>query len=154
MSMANHAVAANPTARAGREAGRGTARLHLHLDGVALLAGAVLAYALAGGSWWLFLALLLAPDLFMLGYLGGPRVGAAVYNAGHSLLWPAVLIGTAVLSGGAEAIEPAAGAARAGGPSVLLSVGIIWAAHIGMDRAFGFGYKYPTAFSDTDIGRA
>lgn len=121
---------------------RGTARAHLHLDGLALLALALVVYAVAGGSWWFFLVLLLAPDLFMLGYLAGPRVGSIVYNAGHSLLWPVALVSAGLLGATAPA------------ESVVLQIGIIWAAHIGMDRLFGFGYKYPTRFNDTDIGRA
>jgi hypothetical protein len=121
---------------------RGTARAHLHLDGLALLALAVVAYGVAGGPWWLFFALLLAPDLFMLGYLAGPRIGSIVYNAGHGLIWPVALVSAGLLGANAPA------------DSVALHIGIIWAAHIGMDRAFGFGYKYPTRFGDTDIGRA
>jgi hypothetical protein len=120
----------------------GTARAHLHLDGLALLALAIVVYAVAEGPWWLFLALLLAPDLFMLSYLAGPRIGSIVYNAGHALLWPVVLVSAGLLGTSASA------------DSVVLQIGIIWAAHIGMDRAFGFGYKYPTRFNDTDIGRA
>lgn len=37
---------------------------------------------------------------------------------------------------------------------LALRLGLLRAAHIGMDRALGFGYKYPIAFDDTDIGRA
>ncbi len=33
----------------------------------------------------LFVVLILAPDLSMLGYLAGSRVGAAVYNVVHTL---------------------------------------------------------------------
>ncbi|RKQ33951.1 DUF4260 family protein [Oceanobacillus halophilus] len=35
----------------------------------------------------------------------------------------------------------------------LIIVGLIWTAHIGMDRMIGFGLKYPTAFKDTHIQR-
>lgn len=119
-------------------------RVHLHLNGVALLLISLIAYGLSGGSWWLFFGLLLAPDLFMVGYVSGPRTGAAVYNFGHSLVWPAGLIGAGLIA-----------AAATGNPSPLpVQLGLIWAAHIGMDRAVGFGYKYPTHFKDTDIARA
>ena len=33
-----------------------------------------------------------------------------------------------------------------------LSIALIWAAHIGIDRALGFGLKYPDAFSSTHLG--
>ena len=30
---------------------------------------------------------------------------------------------------------------------------LIWAAHIGFDRALGYGLKYPTSFGETHLGR-
>jgi hypothetical protein len=39
-----------------------------------------------------FFALLLAPDLSMIDYVLGPRVGAATYNAGHLYAWPVGLL--------------------------------------------------------------
>jgi hypothetical protein len=111
----------------------GTTRIHLHLQGAALLAIGVTAYALLGLRWWLFAVLILAPDLSMLGYLMNPRVGAIIYNVGHSLLWPAALIIAGLLAGS----------------SGLLTVGIIWVCHIGMDHLFGYGYKYPDRFRHT-----
>lgn len=126
----------------------GTARFHLHLDGAALFFGALIAYAATGGSWWLFAGLLLAPDVSMLGYLVDARFGALVYNIGHSLVWPLALIGLGLVASAPGAVLTAAG------PLLVLRIGVIWAAHLGMDRAFGFGYKYPTRFNDTDIGRA
>ena len=32
--------------------------------------------------------------------------------------------------------------------------GLIWIAHIGFDRALGYGLKYPTGFGDTHLGRS
>jgi hypothetical protein len=63
----------------------------LRAEGVALLALSVLLYWINGGSWLLFGVLLLAPDLSMLGYIAGPRVGAAIYNAFHTYAVPAAL---------------------------------------------------------------
>ena len=63
----------------------------LRAEGVAMLAASVALYWLYGGSWWLFALLLLAPDASMLGYLAGPKVGAAVYNTFHSYPLPATL---------------------------------------------------------------
>jgi len=67
----------------------GTPRLLLRLEGAALLTLGAWAYghfALAG--WGFFAALFLVPDAAFLGYLAGPRLGAAAYNATHSLLGP------------------------------------------------------------------
>lgn len=107
--------------------------LHLHIQGAVILAIGLIAYAALGLKWWLFAVLILAPDLSMLGYLANPRVGAKLYNIGHSLLWSAVFIA----------------AARLLGSPTLLSIGIIWGCHIGMDHLFGYGYKYPDRFQHT-----
>lgn len=109
----------------------------LRLEGLALLAAAVTLYAVLGGSWWLFLLLLFAPDLFMLGYLRGPKVGAAVYNVGHVTLTP-IVIGLVSYFVGAQ---------------LGVQIAVIWLAHIGMDRLAGYGLKEPTSFQDTHMGR-
>lgn len=109
----------------------------LRLEGAAVLLLAVLLYQRQGGGWLTFALLLLAPDLSMLGYLRGPRVGALSYNAFHVYLGPALLGTAAVVAG-----HPA-----------LVSGALIWFAHIGMDRALGYGLKLPTGFQDTDMGR-
>ena len=105
-------------------------------EGAAVLATAAIAYAWLDGSWLLFAALLLAPDLGMLGYLAGPRAGAITYNAVHLYVGPAA----AILAGVA-------------GVAWALPVGLIWLAHIGMDRGLGYGLKLPTGFRDTHMGR-
>ena len=109
----------------------------LRAEGAAMLAGSVLLYGMGEGSWWLFALLLLAPDASMAGYLAGPQVGAAAYNAFHSYPLPATLGIVGLLAGAPLAV----------------AVSLVWFAHIGMDRAFGYGLKYPTAFGDTHLGR-
>jgi len=52
-------------------------RLLLRIEGVALAAIAAILYAHQDVSWWLFALFFLAPDLLFLGYLAGPRIGAA-----------------------------------------------------------------------------
>ena len=37
--------------------------------------------------------------------------------------------------------------------ATFLAIGIIWMAHIGMDRLVGFGLKYPTHFKDNHLNR-
>src|SRR4028118_2047479 len=93
----------------------------LRVEGVALLALSVLLYWVNGGSWLLFGVLLLAPDLSMLGYLAGPKVGAVIYNAFHAYAMPAVA--------GASGMVLAS--------PVAIAVALIWFAHIGMDRTVG-----------------
>jgi hypothetical protein len=107
----------------------GAPRALLRLEGLAMLAGAIAIYAVLGGTWGVFAALFLVPDVSLFGYVAGPRVGAHVYNAGHSLLGPTVL-------------APFAPALAA-----------IWVAHIGFDRALGYGLKYTSGFGATHLGR-
>ena len=109
----------------------------LRTEGVALLALSVLLYWVNGESWLLFGALLLAPDLSMLGYLAGPKVGAAIYNAFHTYAMPAVVGALGMIFASPLAI----------------AVALIWLAHIGVDRTVGYGLKYPTSFKDTHLER-
>ena len=113
-------------------------RLLLHVEGFALFVAANVGYfAVLEGGWVLYLVLFLAPDLAMLGYLAGPRVGSFCYNALHTLVGPIALAGIAWWTAW---------------PLGLL-VALIWVAHIGFDRALGYGLKYPTAFQDTHFQR-
>ncbi len=115
---------------------RGSVALTLRLEGAVPLTLAVLAYRATGASWLLFAVLFLTPDLCMLGYLIDRRVGAWVYNFGHSYLTPAAV---ALLGCGL-------------GISLLGPIALIWAAHIGFDRLVGYGLKYAEAFGATHLG--
>lgn len=107
------------------------------LEGAAFAALAIWLFNGTQWGWWLFALLLLAPDLSMLGYLRGARVGAIVYNIAH--IWLAPLIVFAI--------------SWVFGLPWLLPLAFIWAAHIGIDRALGYGLKLPTGFHDTHLGR-
>jgi uncharacterized protein DUF4260 len=63
----------------------------LHLEGPAVAAGALVLYFDAGHGWLLLVLLALAPDLSMLGYFGGPRVGALAYDLVHTYVGPVAL---------------------------------------------------------------
>jgi len=118
-------------------AANGSVRVLLRLEGLALLAAMVVLYSTRGGPWWLFAVLFLAPDLSFAAYLAGARIGAIVYNAVHVTAAPIVL-----LMAGLVFDQP-----------LTASIAIIWLAHIGMDRAAGYGLKYPDAFNHTHLGR-
>ena len=109
----------------------------LRFEGLFLLAAMILLYAWRGGPWWLFAVLILAPDLSFAAYLAGARIGAVVYNAVHTTVVPIALL----IAG--FAVDQ----------WLALSIAIIWLAHIGMDRAAGYGLKYPDAFNHTHLGR-
>jgi hypothetical protein len=114
----------------------GGLRTLLRLEGLTLFAGMTLLYGLWGGPWWLYAVLFLAPDLSFLGYLAGAKIGAIVYNAAHSYMAPMTMI--TVGFGFA--------------PPIVLSVALIWLAHIGLDRALGYGLKYAAGFRFTHLG--
>lgn len=99
-----------------------------------LLAAAYL-YGESGGSWVLFAALFFVPDVSFAGYLAGARAGAVSYNLAHSYVGPLIAAVSALATGAAPGWA------------------LIWAAHVGFDRALGYGLKYPTGFGDTHLGR-
>lgn len=111
--------------------------LLLRLEGLTVFIGAIVLYAHLGFSGWTFAALLLVPDLGMIGYLVSPRLGSYTYNAVHAYTLPLLLAGF-----GLAAVVP-----------VALGLALIWLAHIGMDRTVGYGLKYATNFKETHLAR-
>ena len=116
---------------------KGGVKILLRCEGLALFAGDCVLYDVWGGSWLLFLVLFLTPDLSFLAYLIGPKAGAIAYNAAHITVVPIVLMAI-----GFALTMPH-----------LTSIATIWLAHIGLDRAFGYGLKYETGFGFTHLGR-
>lgn len=115
----------------------GGVRAVLRLEGLTVLLVATWWYALHGAGWGWFAAFFLAPDLSFLGYLVGGRIGAVAYNAAHSYIGALLCL----LLG---AVTPA---------PLLSTAGLIWCAHIGFDRALGYGLKYGGGFGLTHLGR-
>lgn len=114
----------------------GAPRVLLRVEGLAMLVAALLGYQALHASWRLFALLLLIPDVALVAYLSGPRVGALAYNAMHIYLAPGVLAVLAYLN-----VVPGA-----------WPICLVWMAHIGMDRMLGLGLKFPSAFRDTHLG--
>ena len=110
-------------------------KILLRLEGAAFFLGAIALYAVQEANGWMFILLLLAPDLSALGYLVNPRIGSYSYNIVHTYTLPAVL----------------AALALAGQWALGVHLALIWFAHIGMDRMLGYGLKYPTAFKDRHL---
>ena len=109
--------------------------LLLRSEGVALLVMAILLYGRYGRSWWLFVALLPAPDLGLLGNLWSRQAGAVAYDLTHTYLPPATLSVTGVVTGSGLAV----------------ALALVWFAHIGMDRALGLGFQYPDGSGRTHL---
>ena len=107
----------------------------LRLEGAAVFTASLFAYQWSHGGWFQFTLLFLLPDLAMLGYLAGVRVGAITYNAVHTYVGPMALAAYSFESN----------------RLAIYSLSLIWIAHIGLDRMLGFGLKYPTRFKDTHL---
>jgi len=112
-------------------------RLLLHVEGAAVLFAAGIFYQQVHGRWFWFAVLFLAPDLFMLGYLANKKVGALIYNLGHTYTSPVLMFSILWFCGQISDFW----------------LPLIWVAHIGWDRLIGYGLKYETAFKDTHLQR-
>lgn len=93
-------------------------------------------YYIMGASWWFFALCILLPDISMLGYMRGPKWGARMYNLGHTYTLPVALMIAGYLLN----------------EIYVMSFAIIWFAHIGADRALGYGLKHESGFKDTHLG--
>jgi hypothetical protein len=140
MTYATLSTAARPsrTETPAIGAAAGGVRALLRAEGLALAAAATIAYAHAGFSWGLFAALFLAPDLSFAAYWLGSKWGAAAYNLVHSTIAPLALGGLGLALGAA----------------LFQAIALIALAHIGFDRALGYGLKYSAGFGATHLGRS
>lgn len=84
----------------------------------------------------IFVLFLFAFDIFMIGYLFNNKVGAYAYNIGHSLILPPLLFATGYITD----------------TRLLIGFSLLWCAHIGIDRALGYGLKFTTGFKNTNLG--
>ncbi|MNH58590.1 hypothetical protein D3C85_1009320 [compost metagenome] len=103
---------------------------------IAAILVAVFYIVVGNFDWWWLPILFLAPDVTMAGYLINSRVGAVVYNLGHSLIGPAILV--AIYIGTDN--------------RAVLFAALIWLFHILIDRAFGYGLKHTEGFHHTHLG--
>ena len=118
-------------------AATGGVRDLLRWEGAALFVGMTLFFWISGAPWQIYALFFFVPDLSFLAYLAGPRVGAAIYNTVHATVAPLLLALAGMLTA-----EPLAG-----------SIALVWFAHIGLDRALGYGLKYDAGFRFTHLGR-
>lgn len=108
----------------------------LKLEDLGLFGLSLLLFSQLPYGWWVYALLFLAPDLGMLGYLAGPKVGAATYNLTHHLGLAVLLYAAGILA----AIPP------------LALAGAVMLGHSSLDRVLGYGLKYPDSFHHTHLG--
>lgn len=117
---------------------RSLPRILLSAEGLTVFISSIALYWFVGGNGWLFLALLLAPDLVFVIYALNKSAGITAYNLVHTYVLPIALGVIAVLFDW----------------QLGLTLALIWLAHIGIDRTVGYGLKYQTNFKDTHLNRA
>src|SRR5262249_16909832 len=100
-------------------------------------AAAIAVYFHADYPWWLLVALALAPDLSMIGYIWGPAAGAISYDVVHTYVGPVALTAVGFVTGAEAATE----------------VRLTWIVHLGRGPELGYGLKYRSAFKDTHLQR-
>lgn len=107
------------------------------LEGLFIFLLAIFVYFKLDGNWVLFILLLFVPDISMIGYLKDNKLGAIIYNLGHNLVLSIALI----IFGYITNIE------------LLIFLGLILSAHIGIDRTLGYGLKEKEGFKFTHLGK-
>ena len=108
----------------------------LKLEEVLIFALGIYLFSLLNYQWWWFLVLILTPDMGMLGYLFGPKVGALSYNLFHHRG-----LAVAIYLTGIYLSLP-----------LCQLIGIILFSHASLDRIFGYGLKYDKGFRYTHLG--
>ena len=108
----------------------------IRLEELAMLGLSIYALTWYQADWWWYLLLVIGPDISMIGYLGGNKTGAFVYNLFHH---KGIAVLT-ILTGFILSIEP------------IMLAGIVLFGHSSMDRFFGYGLKTTQGFKYTHIG--
>ena len=108
----------------------------LKLEELFMFAFTIFLFSKLGFAWWWYPALILTPDLSMVGYLASPQVGAVTYNFIHhkALGISIFMIGLILAS------QP------------LQLAGLILFGHSSMDRVLGYGLKHSDSFQHTHLG--
>ncbi len=108
----------------------------LKLEEVGIFLLCIFLFSKLNFAWWWFPALLMLPDIGMIGYIINSKIGAFTYNLLHHR-FVASLVAFYALTYGNEYWKLAA---------------IILFAHISLDRILGYGLKYNDSFSNTHLG--
>lgn len=108
----------------------------IKLEEIATLLMAVLILVQYDVAWWWYLLLFLGPDISMIGYAAGNKIGAAMYNLFHHKG-----IGLLLAAGGWYYSH-----------DTLFLLGVILVGHSAFDRILGYGLKYSTGFHYTHLG--
>ena len=108
----------------------------LKLEEVAMFVLCIYALALLHVNWWVYLLVLIAPDISFIEYLGGNTIGAVCYNLlHHKGIAIAFFLAGFILKD--EWME---------------ITGVILFGHSSLDRTLGYGLKLSQGFKYTHLG--
>jgi hypothetical protein len=112
-------------------------KLLIKLEELALFILALWGLYFLNAEWWYYLLLLLGPDISMIGYFAGNKVGALLYNIFHhkAIAVAAFIIGMYWQQ------------------EILVLISIVLFGHSSMDRFFGYGLKLNEGFKFTHLGK-
>lgn len=108
----------------------------LQLEELAMFLFSIFLFKSLPFAWWVYPALILLPDISMIGYLINEKAGAICYNFVHhkAVAIALMVIGYYLLN------------------DYFLLAGIILFGHSSLDRVFGYGLKYFAGFQFTHLG--
>lgn len=109
----------------------------LQLEELAQFIGSMYAFSLLDFAWWWYPALIITPDIGMIGYLVNTKIGAFTYNLFHHKGIAALFLVLGLYSMN----------------QTILLTSIILFGHASMDRIFGYGLKYTDSFKHTHLGQ-
>lgn len=109
----------------------------IRLEELGLFLFSIYLFTTLSFPWWFFPLLLFAPDLSMVGYAAGPRIGAYIYNVVHHRALALLYYMAGMLLHA----------------PVLALVGVMLFAHSSLDRALSYGLKFTDSFNDTHLGK-
>lgn len=112
-------------------------KITLQLEEFAMLLLGIYVFGFLHYDWWIFLLFFLAPDIGMVGYIAGNRIGAFVYNIFHhkGLAIFIYLAGFFFMN------------------ELWQLIGVIMFSHAAFDRLLGYGLKYEEGFKFTHLGK-
>jgi len=108
----------------------------LKLEEAAMFVLSIYALSLFHADWWVYLSVLIAPDISFIGYTAGNRIGAVCYNLFHHKGIAIAIFLTGFLLQ----------------DEWIQIIGIILFGHSSMDRMLGYGLKLDRGFKYTHLG--
>ena len=111
-------------------------KILLKAEELVMWLGCIAGLYFVDAPWWCYLLLFMGPDISMLGYVFGNKIGAYSYNLFHHKAVGVVFLVTGLI------LEN----------QVAAITGLIILGHSSMDRLFGYGLKTEQGFKFTHLG--